>query len=105
MFLFELILMILLGTLFCFLGWSIWKKRQINLIHSYHYKKVKESDQKAYTALMGKALIVMGIGMYLTGIIDFITSTAYGWIAFSVGFIGGLAMMIYAQITYNKGIF
>ncbi len=105
MYLFELIFMIAVGTLFCVFGWKIWKKEQIALIHNYHYKKVKENDKKAYTTLMGKALLIMGVGMYLTGIIDFITFTFYGWIAFGVGFIGGLIMIISAQIKYNKGIF
>ena len=43
------------GALFMYLGWLIWIKEKINLIHDYHYKKVKESDKKAYTAVMGKA--------------------------------------------------
>lgn len=105
MFLFELVLMLALGTLFCVLGWKIWKKEQITLIHDYHYSKLKEIDKKAYTTLMGKAMLLMGAGNYLTGIIDFITSTSYGWIAFGVSFIGGLIMMISSQIKYNKGIF
>ncbi len=105
MFLFELILLTAVGTLFCIFGWKIWKKEQITLIHDYHYKKVNDSDKKAYTTLMGKAMLIMGVGMYLTGIIDFITFTFFGWVAFGVSFICGLIMMILAQIKYNKGIF
>lgn len=50
---FELILMISMGLLFIFLGWRIWKKEQITLIHSYHYTKVAEKDKKAYTEKNG----------------------------------------------------
>ncbi len=105
MHLFELVFMIAIGTLFCVFGWKIWKKEQIMLIHGYHHTKVKESDKKAYTNLMGKAMLLIGVGMYLTGIIDFITFTFYGWIAFGVSFIGALIIMILAQKRYNKGIF
>lgn len=66
----ELILMISMGLLFIFLGWRIWKKEQITLIHSYHYTRVAKKDKKAYTEKMGKACVIIGIGMILTGIIS-----------------------------------
>lgn len=105
MFLFELILMIVLGSLFGFLGWRIWEKEQITLIHDYHYTKVTETDKKPYTEKMGKAMIMMGTGMFLTGVIDFVSSTAYGWIVFGICFVVGLIIMVLAQIKYNHGIF
>ncbi|WP_414150864.1 DUF3784 domain-containing protein [Acetobacterium carbinolicum] len=105
MFLFMTILMGLLGILFIFLGWRLWKKEQITLIHDYHYTKVVEADKKAYTEKMGKAMILMGIGIFLTGLLCFLTDSAYGWIAFAVCFTGGLAIMIHAQLKYNHGIF
>lgn len=103
--LFELITLMGCGTLFLWLGWRIWKKEQITLIQDYHYTKVKEMNKKPYTKKMGKAMLLMGIGMYLTGIIDFITQTANGWIVFGICFIVGLIIMILAQIKYNHGIF
>ena len=103
--LFELIFLIVIGTLFLWIGWRIWKREKITLIHDYHYTKVKEADKKPYTEKMGKAMLLMGTGMYLTGIIDFITCTAYGWSAFGICFVVGLIIMILAQIKYNHGIF
>lgn len=105
MYLFELVLMVVLGSLFTLSGWRIWKKEQITLIHDYHYTKVTEKNKKAYTEKIGKAMIFMSIGMFLTGIIDFISHTSYGWIIFGISFVGGLILMIKAQIKYNKGIF
>lgn len=105
MYLFELIFMLVIGSLFVFLGWRIWKKEQITLIHDYHYTKVKEADKKRYTETMGKAMVLMGIGMYLTGIIDFMSGTMYGWVAFGICFTGGLIIMAFAQHKYNHGIF
>lgn len=59
----ELIIMSVVGLLFIYLGFMIWKKEKISLIHSYHHKKVKKCDKKDYTALMG-------IGMILTEFVD-----------------------------------
>ena len=83
----ELIILIIIGLIFIYLGWRIWKKEQIELIHSYHYTKVAEKDKKQYTEKMGKSCIVIGIGMILTGLIDYITESAYGWVLFSIFFI------------------
>lgn len=102
---FELILMIILGLVFLFVGWRMWKKEQITLIHKYHYTKVSENDKKPYTEKMGKACILMGIGMMLTGIVDFATKTVYGWIFFVICFIWGMVIIIKAQKKYNNGLF
>lgn len=69
--LFELMLLLIIGMIFIILGWLIWKKEKINLIHSYQYDKVAESDEKAYTALMGKDAVIIGAGIILTGVINF----------------------------------
>lgn len=74
----ELIVLSIIGIIFLIVGWSIWKREKINLIHDYHYKNVAEADKKEYTALMGKGAIIIGIGIILTGIIDFITQTGWG---------------------------
>ena len=50
----ELIVLSIIGIIFLIVGWSIWKREKINLIHDYHYKNVAEADKKEYTALMGK---------------------------------------------------
>lgn len=102
---FELVLLGIFGLLFSFTGWRIWKKEQINLIHDYHYTKVLEKDKKPYTEKMGKACILMGIGMVLTGIVDLITKSVYGWVCFTIFFLWGLIKMVLAQKKYNGGLF
>lgn len=84
---------------------KIWKKEKITLIHDYHYTKVKEEDKKPYTEKMGKAIIIMGTGICLMGIIDFISSSMYGVIAVGICFTLGLIIVVLAQIKYNHGIF
>ena len=101
----ELLIFLALGILFLILGWHIWKKEEITLIHSYHYSKVSEENKKDYTEQMGKSILLMGIGMILTGIIDCITETSYGWLFFTILLIFGTIKMIKAQKKYNNGIF
>ncbi len=100
--LFRAILLLIIGAILSAFGWIIWKREKITLLHSYHYDKVSEADKKLYTALMGKGLIIIGTGIALTEIIDFITKTHSGWIAFSVCFICGSGFMIYAVKKYNR---
>ncbi|MTI66994.1 MAG: DUF3784 domain-containing protein [Firmicutes bacterium] len=95
----------ILGIAFLIIGWRIWKKEKITLIQDYHYKNVAESDKKPYTEKMGKACIIIGLGMMLTGVIDFVTSTSFGWICFVISFIYGFILMITVQRKYNGGLF
>lgn len=97
--------MLLVGSLFFYLGWQIWKKEKIALIHDYHHKKVQNTDKKAYTKQIGKAMLVIGSGIILTGIVDFFTDSLWGWCIFGLGFSIALLMMIHAQIKYNHGLF
>ena len=105
----ELIVMMLIliptGLYFIFIGWRILKKEQITLIHDYHYTGVAEKGKKAYTEKMGKACIIMGIGMILMMcIIKFTSNTSYGVIFFGIFFGWGLVMMFMAQKKYNGGL-
>lgn len=93
------------GILFLILGWLIWKKEKITLLHDYHYAKVKPEDRKAYTGAMGKGLSAMGIGMIAGGVMQLTQYEAIGWYLFGAAFAVGLAVMIYAQMKYNRGIF
>ncbi|MBK5243174.1 DUF3784 domain-containing protein [Clostridium sp.] len=70
----------------------------------YHYTRVAEKDKKPYTEKMGKACILMGIGIILLGAIDFISKAVYGWTCFGIFFVWGLVMIIIAQHKYNGGL-
>ncbi|MBU3172462.1 DUF3784 domain-containing protein [Clostridium estertheticum] len=104
----ELIVMMIIllpvGLYFISIGWRIWKKEQITLIHDYHYTIVAEKDKKSYTEKMGKACILIGIGMILWVIIDFVSKASYGWICFGIFFVWGLVMIFKAQKKYNGGV-
>lgn len=55
-----LIILLAVGVCFWILGWQIWKKEKITLLHDYHYAKVKPDDRKAYTGVMGKGALPDG---------------------------------------------
>jgi preprotein translocase subunit Sss1 len=100
----SFMILLVIGLALIFIGWRIWKKEQITLIHDYHYTRVAEKDKKSYTEKMGKACIIMGIGMILMGIINFISKTAYGWIFYGIFIVWGLIMIFMAQKKYNGGL-
>ena len=80
----------------------IMEKRKNFAPHQYHYDKVSEEDKKAFCAVSGKGVTVMGAGSLISGMLVGITGSKWSMIAFSVGFLVGLGMLIYAGIRYNQ---
>ncbi|MDL2250931.1 DUF3784 domain-containing protein, partial [Lachnospiraceae bacterium OttesenSCG-928-J05] len=65
---FFAIIMGVVALIFIVLGYLLWVKQKISILHDYHYTKVKENDKRAYTRVMGIGMIVIGIGCLLSGI-------------------------------------
>ena len=78
-----------------------------DLIHDYHQTKV--TDKAAYGKAFGRAIFVVSMALFLSGIIGlFGASEAIAMIAVVVLFIGlfiGIAWIIAVQKKYNKGLF
>lgn len=100
-----LIIMGGIGLLFVYLGYVLWIKEKINIIHDYHYTKVKVTDKRAYTRIMGIAMIVIGIGCLLSGVASLFIGGEKSGIVFGGSFAIGILMMLYGQIKYNHGLF
>lgn len=92
----------LFALVFIYLGYLMWKKEKITLLHSYHYDKVSPSDKKVFCKISGWGVIFIGSGLLVTAIIIGITDSALGFIAFALGFVAGLALLIYAGAKYNR---
>lgn len=90
-----------IGILFNVMGWLIWKKQKIGLLHDYHYNHVQQKDKKAFCALNGIAMLLMGTGLLVTAGILAITDAAASFLAFAAGFVPGIGLMIYAGAKYN----
>ena len=92
------------GLLCIVLGSVIWAKRKVSLLHAYHYRHVKAEDIPAYTRLVGIGLILVGVGIAVTGVLNFFRSSLW-WVPLVAGFTLGLTVMYIAQKKYNGSIF
>ena len=72
------------------------------MIHSYHYDKVSPVDKKIFCKISGWGVIFIGIGLLVTAIIIGITDSALSFIAFVLGFVVGVVLLIYAGVKYNR---
>ncbi len=96
------IIVAVIGIVFITLGYLMWKKEKITLLHSYHYDKVSPSDKKVFCKISGWGVIFIGIGLLVTAAIIGITDSALSFIAFALGFVVGLVLLIYAGAKYNR---
>ena len=101
---FMFIITFAMGILFLIIGYLLWKRHMITLIHDYHYIHVRDEDRVNYTKAIGKGISLIGIGMISTGIIFWLTHSLLGWFAFVIGFICGVIIMVNAQKKYNTRI-
>ena len=99
---FSAIILGLVGFVLVILGYLIWKKEKISLLHSYHYDKVSEENKKIFCMLSGVGVLIIGMGILMTGIIIGITDSPWSFMAFATGFVVGLIMLIYAGARYNR---
>ena len=91
-----------IGIIFIILGYLMWKKEKISLLHSYHYDKVSAEDKKIFCTISGIGILIIGSGLLITGIIISTTVSVLSFIVFAVGFVVGLVMLIYAGARYNR---
>ncbi len=96
-----MIILGIIGIVLISLGYLLWKKERISLLHSYHYDKVSEENKKTFCTISGIGIIIIGIGFLLTGFAMDIIESAWSMLPFTVGFVIGLAMLIYAGLRYN----
>ncbi len=92
------------GLLCILLGVMIWKKQKISLIHDYHYRNVKKADIPAFTRSIGIGLILIGVGIGITGALDLFGSS-FWWVAILSGFIIGSIIIFKALKKYNGSMF
>lgn len=86
------------------LGLLLLIKHKVSVLHDYHYKNVKEEDVPAYAKRMGAGLVVIGVGIGVTGILNLVNS-AFRWVSLPAGFAAGLIIIVRAQKKYNGSFF
>ena len=91
----------LVGALLIIIGYLIGVKEKINLLHDYHYAKVKQEDKKVFCTLCGIGLALIGVGILISGVIFLLTESLLSFIGCAIGFTLGIAIIIYAE-KYNR---
>ena len=92
------------GLLCVVIGLLIWRKRKVSLVHEYHWKNVKKEDIPAYARTFGIGLILIGIGIAVTGVFNLFESPLW-WVPVLAGFVLGFAFLHTAQKRYNGSWF
>lgn len=93
-----------IGVILTLLG--IFNMRgNIGSIHWYNRRKVKKEDQLPYCRFMGSGTLIIGVSLIAAGFVQALaTDEAAAWVI-AGGVMVGLALMLYAQFKYNRGIF
>ena len=100
---FGVIIDLVVGAVCIVPGLLLWRKHQLSILHEYHYKNVKEEDIPAYTRMIGAGLIIMGIGIIITGVLEIMYSS-FWWIPLIAGLVLGAIVMFAAQKKYNGSV-
>ena len=90
------------GIVCVVLGYLLWKKEKISLLHDYHYDNISEENRTAFCTLAGLGIIFVGIGLLLTAVILCITDSVWSFIVFAIGFAVGLILLLHAEKKYNS---
>ncbi len=90
-----------IGILITVLGWLLWKKEIITLLHDYHVDKVSAENKAAFCKQSGIGLIIIGTGLMVTAVILGFTDSALSFLCFAACFAVGMVMLIMAGMKYN----
>ncbi len=95
---------LLVGILLLVMGF-VNMTGNISSIHAYNRRKVKEEDIPKYGKTVGAGTAIVGAGAIVKFVLDILGLPAHGEYAFLAGLLIGLALLLYGQFKYNKGIF
>ena len=95
---------LLIGSVFIVLGITNIKGN-ISSIHWYNRRKVAESEIPKYGKCVGSGTLIMGVSMMLSALLEVILKTTIFDYIVLTGYVVGLAIILYGQFKYNKGIF
>lgn len=93
-----------LGTILLILG-AFNMRGNIGSIHWYNRRRVTKENQKPYCMLVGLGTLVIGICLIAAGIVQPLIGVEVGSFIMLAGVLIGLALIVYAQIKYNRGLF
>lgn len=84
----------------------------ISTLHRYHRKRVSEENRIPFGRKVGLGSIIVGCSVILKACFQFVAEkqnilllNTLGTVILIVGLATGFAIIIYAMIKYNKGLF
>ena len=93
---------------FVWLGIRI-NRGDLNLIHDYHQKKVKEEEKAAHGRAFSKGMFGMAASMILSGLVamsgEFKSFVIASLVVLLLGFAISIAVLLRVQKKYNGGVF
>ena len=92
----------LVGLLLIYIGYTVWKKKEIAFLYEYYCDKVSDKNKAAFCTLAGLGIAAIGGGSILMALLMLITNSLWSIAAYVVGLLVGLALLIYATRTYNR---
>lgn len=97
------LIMFIVAMVFMAVSIAIYRGKT-DLIHDYHQTKVL--DKTAYGKAFGKALFVIPISSFLSGIIGLMDHFAVvAVVVLIIGLCAGVCCIVSVQKKYNKGVF
>ena len=76
----------------------------IGTIHSYNRRKIREEDIPKYGKAVGAGTLIIGVSLVIAFIATFWKEELVAFILLPA-IVVGLALILYAQFKYNRGIF
>jgi hypothetical protein len=93
------------GVVLIALGRRTWQTQTIQFLKEYYYRNVKKEDMPAYTKAMGIALMVIGAGPVLTGLLALFTDSTVSWAPALILFLVGFLLINRASMKYHGNWF
>lgn len=100
----EYLSLLFLGVILV-IGGMFNMKGDISAVHWYNRMRVTETDAPKYGKAMGLGMLVMGASVVLTAILQMIFDFEPLFWIIAIGAVAGVAIILYAQFKYNRGIF
>ena len=92
----------LVGILCVVLGFLIWKKEKITLLHEYHTDKVAPENRKAFCTMAGIGVFAIGVSLFMTAAAFAFSESAYSFLCFAAGLLAGVILLAAAEAKYNR---
>lgn len=100
----ECMFEILVGIFLIYIGYQIGWRGNIRLLHSYHYLNVSEQDVKPFTQKVGIGTIVIGAGILVMPLINWLIGSEIGYYIGAASMAIGVILMICTIIKYNGAL-